>query len=554
MASLLSIGLVPFSQQLVKLEQSIRYVNEVNSMQAISPSTKKYMLGSSINAVTSRDPEVLLSGKPHAFMAIAEVDISMRSAVFNALAQPTSVIQQLINIQCPTGNCTWDPFESLGVCHHCNDITSQLRQAGNFGELMEVFHETLNVTNETYYKDSSVVALVTPNGHFLANKLNWTISPDDENSTVGFMATTFGTGNPNKTNTMGQFDTMFWSQTMTYVDTNEIKRKENEFVKQRGTEETPWKFWPNIPVRSEECALYYCVKSITSAVRDGIVREVPQQVTEAVRDPKSWKPKHSKLESFYASENIPEDKAALKILKFNEKYSAISMDDLILYLPDDPDKYSFHLSEGAVKSISSLFQELFTINIGAGGNFTRLQEVADKLLDQDAVVFNGYLQDLGWMPPFLSPVLGERGSALADVFEKLALSMTNEMRVNGASKNESIKGLVGTPTALYRIEWYWIIIHGTVFIAAASFCLLTMFYTLDGVPTVPLWKSSALAAISQVTGVAEVLQNAGTIEDLKKRASNEVVTIPAGKDIKLLYRASSLEPEELELTSYMPLS
>ncbi len=34
--------------------------------------------------------------------------------------------EQDVLVQCPSGNCTWGPFGTLGVCHQCNDITGHL--------------------------------------------------------------------------------------------------------------------------------------------------------------------------------------------------------------------------------------------------------------------------------------------------------------------------------------------------------------------------------------------------------------------------------------------
>lgn len=58
--------------------------------------------------------------------ASASADLTMTSAVFQGLTQPDTSVAQQTNHNCPSGNCTWDIFQSLAVCSACTDLTDRL--------------------------------------------------------------------------------------------------------------------------------------------------------------------------------------------------------------------------------------------------------------------------------------------------------------------------------------------------------------------------------------------------------------------------------------------
>jgi len=56
-----------------------------------------------------------------------DIPLSMKAAVMNAaLDIGASIIDFDIAPYCPTGNCTWEPYQSLAVCSKCADLTGQL--------------------------------------------------------------------------------------------------------------------------------------------------------------------------------------------------------------------------------------------------------------------------------------------------------------------------------------------------------------------------------------------------------------------------------------------
>jgi len=50
--------------------------------------------------------------------------IAVYNALLNGFANPSSL---QVAPKCPTGECSFEPYESLGVCSHCTNITNLLR-------------------------------------------------------------------------------------------------------------------------------------------------------------------------------------------------------------------------------------------------------------------------------------------------------------------------------------------------------------------------------------------------------------------------------------------
>lgn len=52
--------------------------------------------------------------------------LPLKAAVYNGLFAEDSKPLLKLPVNCLTGNCTWDQFETLGVCNKCVDMTEYL--------------------------------------------------------------------------------------------------------------------------------------------------------------------------------------------------------------------------------------------------------------------------------------------------------------------------------------------------------------------------------------------------------------------------------------------
>lgn len=94
-------------------------------------------------------------------------------------------------------------------------------------------------------------------------------------------------------------------------------------------------------------------------------------------------------------------------------------------------------------------------------------------------------------------------------------------------------------------------LHGVLLIAGSMFCLLTISITKRQTNTVPTWKTSALAALSQGIVAAKALYGAKTGDEMEKRADKEIVTMSVGERIEELShipRRGNEQEDQLSLT------
>jgi hypothetical protein len=220
-----------------------------------------------------------------------ELPLSMKAAILAGLSRAPEEVEQEVLVQCPTSNCTWDPFLTLGVCHRCNDVTAKLSRfvdGIDYANLADSIGASVGLSSNVSpdsIRRVSITAYSLPNGHFIANGNGCSLFNDssacsaklegmgDSSTTLRtYTTTSFGTGNPNKTNTMTDIDTLIWSMSVIYPDVKRLNRSS---------------LWPDVPLQAMECAIYYCVKNVTSSMEGNRLSESITEVN-SVRDPDSW--------------------------------------------------------------------------------------------------------------------------------------------------------------------------------------------------------------------------------------------------------------------------
>ncbi|KFA70947.1 hypothetical protein S40288_10239 [Stachybotrys chartarum IBT 40288] len=295
---ILTIAVDPFSQQLLQLDHRTVYNMTMNYgvPEAQIPAAAKYVLGDVYNASQT------LSSSKHIYRtqinaAKAQLDFSMQSSILNGLVKPKEETQKSLRFDCPTGNCTWEPFVTLGVCHRCNNLTSKLKKVDGLGEFLKYIWNNEYDWGDIWhgYPDINGTALVLPNGHFMPNedgcagKNSWMSCAQSGMPQDVFAMTTYGTGNRSRTNTFQDIDTLIWSMSAIYVDGDEYDRREREakpkYPEEGGPEEyMAWSRWPNTPVSAVECAAYFCLKTVQDEVRDNIIFENATELDEVIRE------------------------------------------------------------------------------------------------------------------------------------------------------------------------------------------------------------------------------------------------------------------------------
>lgn len=559
--TLLVVGLDPFAQQLVQLRQNVvferRSAQELGDFALVSRAPS-YSMGQ----ITVLQETVVNSKKSNYTVVDTQIPLSMESAILTGLSRSPWEVAREALVQCPTGNCTWDQFNTLGVCHKCNNITSNLRRVKDFGDALFALS---NYRFDGYNAPSTAFSL--PNGHFIANidgcpPYSGSFAKCDNEQPLAiysdekYVTTSFGTGNPNKTNTMKDIDTLIWSMSVIYPDVDWVNKTSPNNM---GKEDSDSIKWPNIPLHAMECAVHYCVKTIDSAVEGNQLNENITEATDALRDPNSWRRVFERENNL--SENIPPDDEA-DSLEFDSRYSTAGYSELTLRFSNNDTEPWYSIQPDSVFSINAYFQQLLKRNYTEG---SRMKREMEKKLGKGAVGITGASiglkeEDLSSKasPPALNGIWSWTRTNMTSTFEALATSMTNEMRRNYERRlsqqfgqdmsrfrdgTMTQLGSVGLLTVVYDVRWPWIVLHAAMLLLVAVFLCITLANSKPSEAT-PLWKSSTLATLRRGYQVGDVLAGAGTIGEMETKAKKihiKVQRTDTDRDI-LLQRLSNNLP------------
>ncbi|GKT85721.1 hypothetical protein CT0861_02939 [Colletotrichum tofieldiae] len=535
--TLLAVGLDPLAQQIIQIREGVVYTqtNRVDDGPlALNSATNRYSMGTVI-----RNQRPILNSTKSEWTVTTDIPLSMQGAILSGISKSPWEVEQEALVQCPTSNCTWSQFSTVGICHKCNDITSDLKRVEDFGQVIVAM---ANTTYADYKVPSTAFAL--PNGHFIANingcpPYNGRFADCESSQPLGiysddrYTTTSFGTAIPSKTNSMKDVNTLIWSMSIIHPDMEALNKSSGFTPGESETDsKAGLKFWPDVPLQATECALYYCVKNINSRVEGNQLIENITEATDARRDPGSWE-RGAELKNGLPENVITEE--ANGTLEFDKYWSAVGYSELRLEFPNNATQDYFRISPTSVMSIGAHMQQLFRANLT--GSVDQREEI-EKKLGKGAAGVNGAsfgpYDELSMKatPPALNGLWAWTRHNISSTFYTLATSMTNEMRrnfapgqnqENGQDKNRfqdgtlSYYGKVGRSTVLYHIQWPWIALHGLMVVAAIGFLLVTL-RNSSPKGDVPLWKSSSLAAIRHGRDVGGVLSRSTTLGDIEDTA------------------------------------
>ncbi|RSL69285.1 hypothetical protein CEP53_002284 [Fusarium sp. AF-6] len=543
--TLLAIVLDPLAQQLVQLQQSVVFAPRPfgdPGLAALASRTTVYEVGSSIRVQVG-----------DLWYRTTQLPLSMQASILNGFSRSPWEAAQEALVQCPTSNCTWDQFATLGVCNRCEDLTSKLKRVDGFGETL------LTIQDVSYGgKTINATAFALPNGHFITNvdgcplhDYLWNQCQNEQPlgiySDKRYSMTTFGTGNPNKTNAMKVIDTLIWSMSFIYPDVKYLNYSELPTTSDGDLDKGL--YWPNIPMKAEECSLYYCIKMVDSEVQGN---QLFENITEAdgwIRDPESWERRE---DDELTKINTPPDDET-DSLEFNLWYSAASYSDLKLKGPGNLSTEPMSVSSDTVMALSHHMQDLL---LGNWTNTTEIRKSIEEKLGKGAVGFNGVSRGpdgkeltVESEPPGLGGLWTWTSTNITRRFEALATSMTNEMRRNPNPRLDNVEGQdqdryegklsfegnVGTEKVLYDIQWPWVTLHGVMLFCVLILLIITAKSAGDPDLT-PLARSSTLATIRQGHRIGGILEDADTMERMEKAARRSYVKISNGKEDEAMAR------------------
>ena len=479
--TVLAIALDPFAQQLVQFEQ---HLSNAADTQTIVARAQRYSKGTELG---TREDSIIPG-------VITMADYSMQSAISYGLVQQYDTVVQQTSFKCPSGNCTWSPFESLAVCSVCNNLTDQLTAYAAPYNLWYDLNGSLDLAAQPEFHNGTTIRL--PNGLFINNLdgISYTTPAFSDGGYGNVYMTTLGTGNASKTNSLEDNDSLIWAMSIL-----KLQESSNSSL-----------VWPNIPVEAIECGLFYCIKQYSSIVQNGVLQEAETYVSTISRDSNSWQLIISNGHNY---SGIILNANEVQSLEFNNITSADPRTDLMF-------GNGFNVSQAAIDSISNYFQNQFSNIPNLNYTYSMDGEQRPEDTSPTPVTLNGFYSNPLYSPSVMQVLFDSFN--INETFRSLARSMSNALRA-GADNSTVQSGGKGVMKTHYRIQWPWIALHALLVLAGIAFLAITIVKTKEA--RVPTWKSSSLAPLSCSTEIGDVLAGIESIEMMEEKASQHRVRL-----------------------------
>lgn len=418
----------------------------------------------------------------------------MQSAILYGLGKSMQNVVQQGNANCPTGNCTWPPFESLSICNRCTDLTDSLERIASYGTQYSFVTKDRNIR---FYSDGTAFRL--PDGLYVDNVNGWKSEISLADGIYGaVMMASLGTANASEAISAQELDTLIWSMSMIRADPASTNTSAA---------------WPDLPPLAMECALFYCINSYEITVTNGTLQATSTQVPDVIRVKDSWQPEGANADAIAGSQ------VEIDNIAFNNSFSIIPRTDLVLSSPATGNL--FNISQTAIDSNSYYFQSTFA---------STLQRLPRDHDESPKGRFNGYYinsSQVQYEPGVMQALYSSND--LNDTFTALAASMSNAIRTgaDGAldGGTTSVIGMKGEITTFYQIVWPWISLHCLLVVGGLAFLGVTIWENQRQSEVVPLWRSSSLATMSRGQAVADVFFGMQTVEQMWKEAKVSRVSL-----------------------------
>ncbi|KAI4182272.1 MAG: hypothetical protein L6R41_006081 [Letrouitia leprolyta] len=462
---LFSLGIDPFAQQLTHLQlESIA----VDSEASIPVQSLFSVYNCITNDCTSNNP--LLNAE---------------SAVKAALVG--SKIPETI-ASCPTGKCSWGPYQSLAVCHQCVDIS-----------------DLVQIKDSCFYQTSTTCAA------YLENGLTIALGSVTYSSAATRMNTT-ATGPLLKIDNVGQslmnFTKLYHDPAGSSINPACFYR-EPSFISQclQDIRET---------LMATECSLYWCINRYAATQQSGILNEtlINSWWSDSSIDKVAFVEP-----GFEGSDSIEDISSYFQLrpsydnssVKFSEKN--FSQDKIVVFpkhtYGDGTENESFYVMTDADSDLSLWLAEFFTRGLAYDHDLGP----ADNDTDNVAIILSGRNRSSSEnsgrdsLIPQPDPVF--------DIFANVAFGLTQSVRLESYTNTSNFTVIIHDPYsdtpdslgrhtlkftafgnnivdhAMVRIRWGWLVFPvGLVFVTGA----LTITIKIQGSrKQIPEWGSSATA-------------------------------------------------------------
>lgn len=358
-----------------------------------------------------------------------------------------------VPLSCPTSNCTWPPYETLGVCSQCVDVSQLL----TFDCLETRVDWTSNLTGpgtEWTYPNGTVCGYwlnatseepVLMSGYLK----NSTDSGEEEALLMRILALVT---NPKR-------QTLYGGS----VNFKHIRNPIEDFIIAGAANEAPSVYRNETPI-AHECVLSWCVKTIQSSYWLAMYQEeVTEHYMNETEGPYPWTtiridgPQGSGTETDYA-------------------------EDVVIDAPSPgPNHSTYGLSSLTAVNTIATFDEIFP-------SFTTVaNSSADPFLRYRTSFVNKVMlrkmQENPWIPP----------ANVSEHVDRMATAFTNVIRAG--SSNEMIHGDAYDKVTYVSVRWGWLSLPLGLLILSFIFLVATIIKSAKEKDQVGVWKTSAIATL-----------------------------------------------------------
>ncbi|KAJ8113491.1 hypothetical protein OPT61_g4392 [Boeremia exigua] len=376
-----------------------------------------------------------------------------------------------IPLSCPTSNCTWQAYETLGVCSECADVRELLDYSCRFTKI-DWSQTQMGPIDESAYQNGTVCGYFlnatsdTPilmTGYILNHTMgNLSVSETAGNFSVGetLLARTLPlTEMINKTPLFGG-SVKFKHLRNSILDTL-IVSSADPFGSNP---------WDEIPI-ALECVLSWCVKTVESSYNLGEYSEnitsIFQNTTEG---PFPWE-----------STEVEGGGETITMSVYNE--------DIMIVPPNHSRNLSAPLVYNETYRISNTTASnaIMVFDDYIPSSYTYIPQSESPMLRYKNFAGGPYLRKLGFNP-LSAP------NNITQHFDELAIALTNVMRSDPTSK-EMLPGSAYSMENYIAVRWEWLSLPLGLLLSTLVFLSATIATSAVDGEGVGVWKTSAIATL-----------------------------------------------------------
>jgi hypothetical protein len=358
-----------------------------------------------------------------------------------------------IPLSCPTSNCTWPLYDTLGVCSACTDVSELLTFA------------CLNTTVDWAANSSGAYLEYTyPNARMCGYFLNAT--SDTPILMSGYLA-----DSANSSEATGEILLMRAFPLISnprreafYGGSYKFKHVRNpiaDFFIVSAANGSDSVLRHQVPV-THECMLTWCVKSINSSYSFATYNEeVKHEFINDTAGPSPWFSKQFQSAELNGTEAYYQQNVIIDPPGYNASTVRVS-NTTAMYTIQIFDDFLPSWTTVANASADSIMRFKFALN-----------------------------KSPNWIKPIFNPWLAPNN--VTSHMERLATALTNTIRSSNSS--EPVLGKAYRTQAYVSVRWVWLILPISLLFLSLVFLVSTIIKTGRGAAKVGVWKTSAIATL-----------------------------------------------------------